>query len=150
MQTCQQQLVQPRLSSFVSDHLEHIYNSIGKISTGVCPEVEKIGGEGQRIFSKVCVKYRPKKNKLSENRGGGDYPSPLEPVGSDPDPLGFGSGSELLRFGSALGLENFADRTRSKKILVQIIIFFEFFLIIDNVKAIKHKTNDIKCVNLFI
>jgi hypothetical protein len=31
MQTCEQQLVQPRLSSFVSDHLEHIYNSIGKI-----------------------------------------------------------------------------------------------------------------------
>ncbi len=61
----------------------------------------------------------------------------------DPDPLGFGSGS-------APGLENFADRTRSKKILVQIIIFFEFFLVIDNVKAIKHKTNDIKCVNLFI
>ncbi len=76
MQTCQQQLVQPRLSSFVSDHLEHIYNSIGKISTGVCPEVEKIGGEGQRIFSKVCVKYRPKKNKLSENRGGGTTPRP--------------------------------------------------------------------------
>lgn len=31
MQTCQQQLVQPRLSSFVTDHLEHIYNSIGRI-----------------------------------------------------------------------------------------------------------------------
>jgi hypothetical protein len=30
MQTCQQQLVQPRLSSFVSDHIEHVYNSIGK------------------------------------------------------------------------------------------------------------------------
>ncbi|CAF3328828.1 unnamed protein product [Rotaria socialis] len=29
MQTCQQQLVQPRLSSFVSDHIEHVYNSIG-------------------------------------------------------------------------------------------------------------------------
>ncbi len=80
--------------------------------------------------------------------------SKVEPVGSDPDPdpLGFGSGSEseLLRSRSAPGLENFADRIRSKKILVQIIIFFEFFLIIDNVKAIKHKTNDIKCVNLFI
>jgi len=71
MQTCQQQLVQPRLSSFVSDHLEHIYNSIGKISTGVCPEVEKIGGEGATNFLKVCVKYRPKKNKLSEDREGG-------------------------------------------------------------------------------
>ncbi|CAF4888829.1 unnamed protein product [Rotaria sp. Silwood1] len=29
MQTCQQQLVQPRLSSFVSDHIQHVYNSIG-------------------------------------------------------------------------------------------------------------------------
>jgi len=73
-------------------------------------------------------------------------------VGTDPDSLGFGSGSgsELLRSGSTPGLEYFADRTRSKKILVQIIIFFEFFLIIDNVKGIKHKINDIKCVNLFI
>ena len=30
MQTCQQELVQPRLSSFVTDHIEHVYNSIGK------------------------------------------------------------------------------------------------------------------------
>ncbi len=67
------------------------------------------------------------------------FDRPVEPVGS-----------ELFGSRSAPGLENFADRTRSKKILVQIIIFFEFFLIIDNVKAIKHKTNDIKCVNLFI
>ncbi|UJR09946.1 hypothetical protein I4U23_014168 [Adineta vaga] len=29
MQSCQDQLIQPRLLSFVSDHLEHIYNSIG-------------------------------------------------------------------------------------------------------------------------
>ncbi|CAF1365015.1 unnamed protein product [Adineta steineri] len=29
MQTCQQQLIQPRLLSFVSDHIEHVYNSIG-------------------------------------------------------------------------------------------------------------------------
>ena len=29
MQTCQEELVQPRLSSFVSDHLDHIYHSIG-------------------------------------------------------------------------------------------------------------------------
>ena len=30
MQTCQDQLIQPRLSSFVSDHLDHIYHSIGR------------------------------------------------------------------------------------------------------------------------
>ena len=29
MQTCQEELIQPRLSSFVSDHLDHIYHSIG-------------------------------------------------------------------------------------------------------------------------
>jgi len=58
----------------------------------------------------------------------------VEPVGSDSNPTRTRSGS-----GSGPGLENFADRTRSKKILVQIIIFFEFFLIIDNVKASKHK-----------
>ncbi|CAF1511208.1 unnamed protein product [Adineta ricciae] len=29
MQSCQDQLIQPRLLSFVSDHLEHVYNSIG-------------------------------------------------------------------------------------------------------------------------
>ncbi len=63
---------------------------------------------------------------------------------------GIARDTRLDPVGSAPGLENFADRTRSKKILVQIIIFFEFFLIIDNVKAIKQKTNDIKCVNLFI
>ncbi len=108
------------------------------------PEVKILGGDDDFfwIFSKIVD---PKNNF---RRFGGPW-SGLEPVGSDP--LGFGSesGSELLRSGSAPGLENFADRTQSKKILVQIIIF-EFFLIIDNVKAIKHKTNDIKCVNLFI
>jgi len=29
MQTCQEQLIQPRLLSFVSDHIEHVYHSIG-------------------------------------------------------------------------------------------------------------------------
>jgi len=60
--------------------------------------------------------------------------------GPDPDPSGSGSGSEISELcgsGSGPGLENFVDRTRNKKNLVEIIIFFEFFLIIDNETAIK-------------
>ncbi len=52
--------------------------------------------------------------------------------------VGFGSEiSELSGSGSGADLKNFADRTRSKKNLVQIIIFSEFFLIIDNVRTVK-------------
>ncbi len=77
MQTCQQQLVQPRLSSFVSDHLEHIYNSIGKISTGVCPEVEKIGGEGAtNFFKSLCQISTEKKQTFRKSGGGGTTPRP--------------------------------------------------------------------------
>jgi len=35
MQTCQEELVQPRLSSFVSDHLDHIYHSIGRSNRSI-------------------------------------------------------------------------------------------------------------------
>ncbi|CAF0859619.1 unnamed protein product [Adineta ricciae] len=58
MQSCQDQLIQPRLLSFVSDHLEHVYNSIG----------------GTHV-------YRPPPSYTQS------IPTPQEPVKTDPKPI---------------------------------------------------------------